>query len=413
MMARRVLLVDDDAAVREAVGQTLELADCTPVLAASFVVAKDHITPDFEGVVISDVRMPGRDGFHLLDYAQSIDVDLPVILLTGQADIPMAVDAMGRGAFSFLEKPCAPATLMAGVEKALIAREDVLRHRRLKDNRESSDAASRLLFGTSDVSKNLRARVRHVARAGAEVLVEGEPGSGTAKVAEVIHLLSAQARQPFVKRAASGLDASALSDALAKARAGTLYLDEISTLSTNVQFALLDVIESGAVARIIVGTTTPLTDVVAAGQFSADLHLRLDALRVRIPPLRERIEDVPILFRQYLAQACEQANLPVPDVTPDLIDRLMTKDWPGNARALMNTAMRFAMGLEDLDELADLTLPQQMARIERSLLIAALRRAGGRAGDTAKALGLPRKTFYDKLAKHGLRAEDYRTDGAD
>lgn len=412
-MARRVLLIDDDAAVREAVGQTLELADCTPVLAASFVVAKDHITPDFEGVVISDVRMPGRDGFHLLDYAQSIDVDLPVILLTGQADIPMAVDAMGRGAFSFLEKPCAPATLMAGVEKALIAREDVLRHRRLKDNRESSDAASRLLFGTSDVSKNLRARVRHVARAGAEVLVEGEPGSGTAKVAEVIHLLSAQARQPFVKRAASGLDASALLDALAKARAGTLYLDEISTLSTNVQFALLDVIESGAVARIIVGTTTPLTDVVAAGQFSADLHLRLDALRVRIPPLRERIEDVPVLFRQYLAQACEQANLPVPDVTPDLIDRLMTKDWPGNARALMNTAMRFAMGLEDLDELADLTLPQQMARIERSLLIAALRRAGGRAGDTAKALGLPRKTFYDKLAKHGLRAEDYRTDGAD
>ena len=106
-MSGAVLLVDDDAAVREALSQTLELAEIRAITAGSFVAAKDRITPDFEGVILSDIRMPGRDGFHLLDYAQGQDPDLPVVLLTGEGDIPMAVNAMGKGAFGFLEKPCA------------------------------------------------------------------------------------------------------------------------------------------------------------------------------------------------------------------------------------------------------------------------------------------------------------------
>ena len=117
-MINAVLLVDDDAAVRAALAQTLDLADLEPITAGSFVAAKDHITRDFPGVVLSDIRMPGRDGFHLLSYAREIDKDLPVVLLTGEGDIPMAVSAMEQGAFDFLEKPCAPQDLVAVIGRA-------------------------------------------------------------------------------------------------------------------------------------------------------------------------------------------------------------------------------------------------------------------------------------------------------
>ncbi|MEJ6479210.1 MAG: response regulator, partial [Octadecabacter sp.] len=148
-MSNRVLLVDDDSEVRAALGQTLELADLSPLLVASFVEAKDYITAGFDGVIVTDIRMPGRDGFHLLTYAREVDPDLPVILLTGEADVPMAVRAMSEGAFGFLEKPCAPSDFLGLVEKALRGRALVLENRRLKLQVEQGDAAARMLVGTS------------------------------------------------------------------------------------------------------------------------------------------------------------------------------------------------------------------------------------------------------------------------
>jgi two-component system C4-dicarboxylate transport response regulator DctD len=407
-MTKRVLLVDDDIEVREALGQMLELADLEPFLAGSFVAAKDLITREFDGVIVTDIRMPGRDGFYLLDYARAADPELPVILLTGEGDIPMAVKAMDAGAHSFLEKPCAPSDLLATVRKALGLRAEILASRRQRLQLESGDAASRMLHGTSPLAADLRERVRAVARAGAEVLILGEPGSGTPKIAEVIHLLSAAARHPFVKRSATGLDVASLSEAFASAGAGTLYIDEIGQLGGPAQFALLDRLEAGGGARIIAGSTHDLGAEVEAGRFSADLFYRLDLMRVRIPAIRERTEDIPVLFRHYVAQACEQANLPIPDITPDHIARLMAQDWPGNARALMNAAMRFVMGLGDVEVADGIGLAEQMAKVERQLLIEALGKAGGNATAAALGLKLPRKTFYDKLARHGIRPEDYR-----
>jgi two-component system C4-dicarboxylate transport response regulator DctD len=407
-MTKRVLLVDDDIEVREALGQMLELADLEPFLAGSFVAAKDLITREFDGVIVTDIRMPGRDGFYLLDYARAADPELPVILLTGEGDIPMAVKAMDAGAHSFLEKPCAPSDLLATVRKALGLRAEILASRRQRLQLESGDAASRMLHGTSPLAADLRERVRAVARAGAEVLILGEPGSGTPKIAEVIHLLSAAARHPFVKRSATGLDVASLSEAFASAGAGTLYIDEIGQLGGPAQFALLDRLEAGGGARIIAGSTHDLGAEVEAGRFSADLFYRLDLMRVRIPAIRERTEDIPVLFRHYVAQACEQANLPIPDITPDHIARLMAQDWPGNARALMNAAMRFVMGLGDVEVADGIGLAEQMAKVERQLLIEALGKAGGNATAAAVGLKLPRKTFYDKLARHGIRPEDYR-----
>lgn len=408
-MTRHVLLIDDDRDIREALGQTLDLADLDPIVAGSFVAAKDHLTVSFGGVVITDIRMPGRDGFYVLDYVRAIDPELPVILLTGEADIPMAVRAMSAGAYDFLEKPCAPQDLVAVIERGLQARALVLENRRLKQELEAGDAAARMLFGRSKLAEELRSQSRAVARAGTDALIVGEPGSGTSKIAEVIHLLSPAAARPFVKRAGSSLDEAGLAAAFEEVLDGTLYIDEVTGLDAAVQLALLDRLEDSSTARVLAGSTRDLESAVGDGSFNAELFYRLDLMQVRIPALRERPEDIPVLFQHYVAQACEQANLTPPPITADMTARLMAQDWPGNARGLMNVAMRYALGLDESETHVGAGLAAQMAQVERSLLIAALQRHAGRATDVARDLQLPRKTFYDKLNKHGLRAEDFRT----
>lgn len=408
-MSIDVLIVDDDAAVRAALAQSLELAELAARAAGSFIEAKDLIAPDFPGVILSDIRMPGRDGFHLLRYTAGIDPDLPVILLTGEGDIPMAVRAMGQGAFDFLEKPCAPDDLVAVLRRALSNRRLVLENRRLKARLAAGDPAARLIFGTSALAEALRARVRSVAPMAVEVLVAGPPGAGIPKVAEVIHLMSPAAAGPFVKRHAAGLDPPALEAAFAAATGGNLFLDEVHALPVAAQYALAERLEQGGGARLIAGSTADLAAEVAAGRMNAELYWRLDVTPVRIPALAERPEDIPVLFSHYVTQAAEQAGLPAPEVTPDRMARLMARDWPGNARSLMSAAMRFVLGMPDeVSEGAELGLADQMARVERALLVAALSRQQGRASAAAKALKLPRKTFYDKLARYRIRPEDYR-----
>ena len=408
-MTRKVLLVDDDLAVREALGQTLELANLDAITAGSFIEAKDHISPDFDGVIVSDIRMPGRDGFHLLGYTHDLDAELPVILLTGEGDIPMAVSAMGKGAFDFLEKPCAPKDLVTVIERALHTRTLVLENRQLKAQLETGDPAARMLFGSSDKVEGMRARVRNVARTSAEVLVTGAPGTGISKVAEVVHLCSPLSKGPFGKQS-SAMDVDRFEKAVGDAIGGSLFLDEITAMPMDTQFALMNLMEQDGHPRLIFGSTADLGKAVEQGLLHADLFYRLDAMQVRIPSLAERPEDIPILFRQYVSQAAEHAGLRPPEVTSDLVANLMARDWPGNARALMSIAMRFALGLLDSEEEAvgGLGLVDQMAQVERSLLQEALRRAGGRASVAAETLKLPRKTFYDKLSKHGLKPEEFR-----
>jgi two-component system C4-dicarboxylate transport response regulator DctD len=364
-MINRVLLVDDEPLVREALAQTLDLAGLHPVAVGSFIEAKDHIAAAFPGVVVSDIRMPGKDGFALLDHVQKVDRDLPVILLTGQGDIPMAVRGMAAGAFEFLEKPCKPQVLLAAVEKALRTRELVLENRRLRRQAEAGDAATRLLFGRSPQAEALRARARAAAKSQAEVLITGEPGTGTAKVAEVIHLLSGAAMRPFVKLPAAGLSGEALAAGFTRAEGGTLFLDEVAALSAPVQFALDEQLDRRGRTRFIAGTYRNLEEEARTGRFSADLYYKLDVMRIRIPALRERKEDIPVLFRHYVSIACDQAALPAPEITPALTARLMAQEWPGNARALMNAAMRFAMGLSEPEEGGELGLNEQLAQLER------------------------------------------------
>ena len=413
MNVRRVLLVDDDAAVREALGQTLELAEFDAITAGSFVEAKDRIAAQFEGVIVSDIRMPGRDGFHLLDYAHEQDAELPVILLTGEGDIPMAVRAMSAGAFDFLEKPCAPQHLISVIERALRTRGLVLENRRLKAQLETGDPAARMIFGISPQSETLRAQARAAARAGTDVLIRGARGSGISKVAEVVHLCSPRSKGPFEKRAAAGLDRAGLDAGLAAAAGGALFLDEIAQLPADTQIALIETLEApGArhdAARVMAGTSREPAILQDGAVLNPELYYRLQVTGVRVPALAERPEDIPVLFRAYVAQAAEQAGIAAPEIKPDHLAALMAQAWPGNARSLMSAAMRFVLGMSDeVSAAAELGLAEQMARVERSLLIAALGRQNGRASEAAKVLKLPRKTFYDKLAKYGIRPEDFR-----
>jgi two-component system C4-dicarboxylate transport response regulator DctD len=408
----RVLIIDDDPAVRDALAQTLELADRAVLAAGSFVEAKDHITRGFDGIILSDVRMPGRDGFYVLDYVHSVDPELPIIILTGEGDIPMAVRAVGRGAFDFLEKPCGADVLLPVIDRALTTRRLVLENRRLKEQLDKSDPAARLIFGDSSAAETLRRHVRSAAALQTDVLVCGAAGTGISKVAEVIHLSSNQSKGPFVKRSADGLERSDLMASIAACQGGTLFLDAIDAMPPDTQIALQDKMESAdLMPRIIAGTNTPVAMLEQDGRLMVDLFYRLNAVTVRIPSLSERPEDIPILFRHYVAQAAEQSGVTSPDVSADYLAALMARDWPGNARALMSVAMRFVLGVDQTSEAHDLDSPSladQIARVEKSILVTTLRKCDGRVSEVIKILKLPRKTFYDKLAKHGIRAELFR-----
>ena len=407
-MTDSVLLVDDDRAVREALGQTLMLAGYDVIRAGSYIEAKDHIISAFPAVIVSDIRMPGKDGFDLLAHTRATDPDLPVILLTGEGDIPMAVRGLQAGAFNFLEKPCETQDFLSVVENALRSRRTVMENRVMKQRLEQGDAAARILHGVSRQADELRAQARRAAGAGTEVMIYGAPGSGNSKVAETIHLLSDAAAGPFEKRAATGLSAASLQDVLGAAKGGSLYLDEIANLPTELQFDLLAALETGEAPKVISGTYRPPEFFDDAGNFNTELFYRLNVMTIRVPSLKERPEDIPVLFRHYVRLAAEQSGTDAPEITAEVLSGLMAQDWPGNARALMNAAMRFTLGLTEGDASEDLGLAEQMARVERSLLSDALRRFHGNATEAAKALKLPRKTFYDKLARHEIRADLYR-----
>ena len=175
------------------------------------------------------------------------------------------------------------------------------------------------------------------------------------------------------------------------------------------QFHLTDALDTAPRARLLLGASVDPEAEMAAGRLHADLYYRLAGVSVHIPALEDRREDIPVLFRHYVSQAAEQAGVDAPAIPPELVSDLMRRDWPGNARALMSEAMRFALGLsEPLEAETGLGLVEQMAQVEKSLLEQALQRVEGRAAEAARLLKLPRKTFYDKLTKHGLKPETYR-----
>lgn len=434
-----IFFVDDDTQLREANVQTLELAGLPVRAFADAAALLAAIRPDFDGVVVSDIRMPGMDGLQLFARLRAMDAELPVILITGHADVPMAVGALRDGAFDFLSKPFAADHLVAAVRRALVHRRLILDNRALRAAVSSPPDSP--LIGDSPAMVRLRESVAQVARAEVDVLIEGETGTGKELVAAMLHRASPRAARPFVAVNCAALpEAHAeielfghAADAVPHGRfartgrieassRGTLFLDDIDGMPMDVQPRLLRVLEEREVLpvgaerpvpldlRVIASAKRDLMMLSREGAFRSDLYFRLNVVRLSIPPLRERRADIGQLFAAFVAEAVAQTGQSDFRMTDAIRRHLLDHDWPGNVRELRNFAFSAVLNLLDGTgpTAANLTLPDRVAAYEAMLLREALETTRGHVVRAIELLGIPRKTFYDKMARAGLSAADFR-----
>lgn len=440
-MLNSVIVVDDEASIRTAVEQWLSLSGFSVQLFARAEECLAHLPRHFPGVIISDVRMPGMDGRQLLERLQADDSDLPVILLTGHGDVPMAVEAMRSGAYDFLEKPFTPQHLLGSLRRALEKRQLVLENRRLH---EQADLKSRLegtLLGMSQGLQQLRRQVLDLASLPVNVLIRGETGSGKERVARCLHDFGPRADKPFVALNCAaipeslfeaelfGHESGAFTGAQGKrigkleyANGGTVFLDEIESMPLAQQAKLLRVIQEQKLERlganqsisvdlrIIAATKPDLLEEARAGRFREDLAYRLNVAELRLAPLRERREDIPLLFEHFARAAGEKLGRAAPPLSGAQLAQLLSHDWPGNVRELANAAERHALGLGSPNievTPAGQSLSEQMEAFEAQCLRAALRQHRGEIKAVMEALQLPRRTLNEKMQRHGLVREDF------
>jgi two-component system, NtrC family, C4-dicarboxylate transport response regulator DctD len=442
----RILVVEDDADVRDGSVQALELAgfDARPFRSVEDV--RPHVEPGIPAVVVCDVKLPGMSGVDWLSQLRLLDADLPVILVTGHGDIAMAVQAMRDGAYDFIEKPCSSERLVSVVRRAADKRRLVLEVLSLRAQLEGSQGIKATLIGRSAAMEKVRQRVRTLAAAPVDVVIYGETGVGKDIVAHCLHDHSARRRGHFVPVNCGGLpetlvdseifghEAGSFTGALRRrigkfehASGGTLFLDEIESMPMAIQAKLLRALQDRVVERV--GSNEPVSvdvRVVAASKedlrllseqkrFRSDLYFRLGVAFIELPPLRERREDIPLLFEHFVLQAARRYERPAPIVDDVTVSALMTHDWPGNVRELRNVADRFVLGVLDADVSKrfghnehSIALPEQLEHIERALIIECLRRNRGDIVSSAHALGVPKQTLYDKMRRLHIDAHEFR-----
>lgn len=430
MIAASLLVVDDDQTVRETLAEYFELCGMVVHTAATAAAARAAVAQHLPAVVIMDLRLPDADGLSLLEGLRADDPDGAIILLTGHADVRIAVSAMQRGAMDVMEKPVDLETLRDAVTRGVgmvrLKREvAILRERRAADS--SGDA--RLVQPSFDKLIELAAR-----NDDAPVLILGETGTGKGFIARRIHDRSRRATQPFVEINCASLNTTffesevfghergAFTDARSAKRGlvevaanGSVFLDEIGEMALEVQPKLLKVIEEQrfrrlggttelrSAARVICATNQPMQALVAEKRFRADLFYRLQVLTITMPPLRERLDELPALIRHFLPRGAT--------LTPDAERALQSYDWPGNIRELKNTLWRSSILAEGQPiSAAALNLPVTMpprgspAPIDFTLVAAeshaiasALAATGGNRVKAAQLLGIARSTLHEKL----------------
>jgi len=366
---------------------------------------------------------------------------LPVILLTGHGDVPMAVEAMRNGAYDFLEKPFTPQHLMSSLGRALEKRQLVLENRRLHEQADLKARLETTLLGMSQGLQQLRRQVLDLANLPVNVLLRGETGSGKERVARCLHDFGPRAAKPFVALNCAaipealfeaelfGHESGAFTGAQGKrigkleyANGGTLFLDEIESMPLAQQAKLLRVIQEQKLERlganqsisvdlrIIAATKPDLLAEARAGRFREDLAYRLNVAELRLAPLRERREDIPLLFDFFARTTAERLQRSVPPLTGAQLAQLLSHDWPGNVRELANAAERHALGLGSSGAEGDAvgpSLAEQIEAFEAQCLRAALRQSGGEIKAVMEALQLPRRTLNEKMQRHGLVREDF------
>ncbi len=449
--AGEVILIDDDDDLRHALAQGLELDDYAVNAFARAEDALARLDRNFAGVLVSDIRMPGLDGMALLRRALEIDPALPVVLITGHGDVTLAVEAMREGAYDFIVKPFPVANLSAVIKRGVEKRRLVLENRALRERLDGASDLEARLVGRAPGIIRLREEIAAIASTGVDVLVLGETGAGKEVVARALHDFGDRAKGNFVALNCAALpaeifeselfghEAGAFTGAqkqrigkLEYANGGTVFLDEIESMPPDLQAKLLRAIETRSIERLganrsialdvrfIAATKSDLAQASMAGRFRADLYYRLNVATLTIPPLRDRRDDIALLFFHLAREARARYRRDIPELTPEIEADLLSHDWPGNVRELRNVADRFVLGLwrgfggagpaatreTSQQPPANGPLADRIAAFERATIEAELKRSGGKLKPVYEALQISRKGLYDKMQRLGIESSE-------
>lgn len=443
-----ILIVDDDPDMLSALAQNLALAGYAVEAHGEARSALGAVSRDFAGVVLSDLRMPEIDGLDLLRRCSEIDPELPVILISAHADVEIAMQAMRQGAYDFVTKPFDPPLLQAALRRASEWRRVVLANRALQETRTRN--ASSELIAQSPAMARVIAELKAVAETDLPCLIEGEPGSGASAVARELHRLSRRAVGPLVIADclgaaipggesqlfghASGAFAGATmprTGQIERAHRGMVLLDHIEGLPLALHSRIerligeqtLQPLGSDTVRNLDIRcvATLRLAEMAASAppMERSSMLYKLQACRIKLPPLRQRREDIEPLFRRFFAAALVAQRRRDGGSNPGagVWRHLAQHDWPGNLIELQSYARAVADGIAEpfatspdpvASPLPEHSLRGQLARHEASILRQTLEEVRGDVRQAILRLGLPRKTFYERLTRHGIAPSDYR-----
>ena len=445
---QKVILVDDEQPVRDSARQWLELSDFHVTDYEDARLALKDITPDYDGIVLTDVKMPGLDGLAFQKEIAAVDPHIPVVLFTGHGDIAMAVEAIQGGAYDFVEKPFDPETIVETIKRALEKRRLILENRQLKLALSESEGIDSRLVGASQSMRELKREISHIAPTIANVLILGETGTGKEVIARAVHNLSLQAKGPYlalncaaipVEMAESelfghlsGSFTGAKNSRVGKleaANGGTLFLDELSSMPIDVQGKLLRALEVREITplgantaravdfRLISAMNEDPREAILDGRLREDLYFRINTVELNVPPLRKRKSDIPLLFSFFLERAADTYGMDVAPLGPESLSLMMSHEWPGNVRELKSLAERYILSSlpaeeriakllsgETVDKQATaVSLKEQVSFFERHIIKDALSRHKWNIKDVIDDLKIPRRTLNEKMAKYGLK----------
>lgn len=438
-----VIVVDDDDVLRGALAQWLQLSGFRVLTASSAAAVPALLRTHEVDALLTDVRMPGQSGMDLLRTLRESMPNLPVVLLTGHGDVPLAVQALKLGAFDFLTKPHDPERLIATLRNACTQHALTRRLHDAEAKLEGRDCVAGHILGRSAPMQKLQDEVRALLDAPLDVLIRGETGTGKEVVARALHDCGPRRSKPFVaincaavpheifESELFGHEAGAFTGAKTSrigkfefAKGGTVFLDEIESMPLSAQAKVLRVLQEREVERVGGNRSIPIdVRVVSAaklslreaadeGLFREDLYYRLAGYQIDIPPLRRRGDDVLQLFTQFAASCAERAGREAPELAPGLVAALLNHSWPGNVRELKSVAERFGLGLglqlgrdetTKLPEMRDLN--SMLEEYERNLILAALHQSQGSVAGAMQILGLPRRTLNEKMRRLGIERE--------
>lgn len=443
-----VFIVDDDEDVRTSLAQALTLEGFDVSTFDHAQAALDNLQPHWPGVVVSDITMPKIDGLEFLSQVIEMDNDMAVIMLTGHGDISKAVESMKLGAYDFFEKPFSMDKMLDAIKKSHAKRALLLENQRLREEIDAQSGPGPRILGNSVQMKELRRTLMRLKNVEANILISGETGSGKELAARFLHDHSKRCEQPFVTINCGaisddlieielfgqhvdspGSDQKARVGRLLSAQGGTLFLDEVESMSDDMQLKLLRFMEEKIVqpigsnesidldVRIIAATKVDLMNLAESGHFRLDLVYRLNVLNISIPKLKERVEDIPLLFENFLRISSARYGLAPPRLNPAQLSWLRSHQWPGNVRELRNIAERFVLlgdksvfneHSDGTAETINLSLAEQVKRFEKTLLKDTLTECRGHLKKVQRQLNLPRKTLYEKLKRYGLEKSEYK-----